>query len=263
MSGGTREVDCCVCGTRFARYPSKALPGVSCCSRSCANRRRNAERYLRGASGGCQETRDLASVSAERWAALYWSAESGLPSTEALDRRFGVPPGTVWRRLRRAGIRVRTRGEQQKIDLAKGRVALPRSLGRPDWGLGSRLRELTRARLAAGGPRGHAPRRRHELPCGWCGAWVSRTPCQIRPGGAFCSRSHVCHLTNWRRARGGAPRPPIIERLRALGRLRPDGARYDPHERRNAVERKGKEIGATWEEVFEAIARLEEEAGQS
>jgi hypothetical protein len=64
-----------------------------------------------------------------------------------------------------------------------------------------------------------------------------------------------------RRWRAGQPRPLLLALLQGHGRARPDGARWDVIEILPQLERKGAEIGATADEVWEAFGLVLEERG--
>src|SRR5205807_3643948 len=79
-------------------------------------------------------------VTPARWRELYWGAGSGFPSVKELASRFAVDPGTIRARLRAAGLTLRTRSEQAKVEFrtgkrkpaAHGRGGLPKGTA-PAW----------------------------------------------------------------------------------------------------------------------------------
>jgi hypothetical protein len=221
-------------------------------------------------------------ISAARWSELYCEPGSGYPGMETLARRFGVSDTTIKRCLQAAGIQPRGREQQARIEFrrpgSRGRGALlsasraqsvPASRAAPMWTPEARARwqegyaRAWRERGREWTERRAAGRRRGaHVPCAWCGAPVWRRPYQLRRDRfPCCDRSCLGRLGVHRRYRPDALRPAIVSRLHAHGRERPAGGRWDKIELLPQLERKGAEIGATADEVWEAFGQVLEERG--
>lgn len=212
-----------------------------------------------------QHASELRALSAARWHELYWGPER--PSLTALAARFSTTEHRVhWETVRRVllehGITLRTSTMQLQEDGAQGRhsaTILRKPKRFPD--LTPEQQEAIRAKLRAAllGRRhsaehrrrnGMAHRKRETRACRWCGRTISRKPSSfpVPPERTCCSRS----CTRWHRSHlrrdPEAPRPLIVERLRAL--LAAERRTYE------RAERLGAEIGAGEPEIIEALVGL-------
>ncbi len=215
----------------------------------------------RSAAAYARHGLDLQSISSERWEELYWAPESRYPSVALLAKRLSewsgapVAENTVRRYLQRAGVTVRTQGEQEHIDIALGRRGVPRG-GRPLTAAdrakalqalgkrGKQWRENVRA-----GARERAKDARGTAPCAWCAAPREYTRSRLRELSApVCNRSCAQRLRAWRKKLPDAPRPLIIaalqERVRHSGRALTLAT----------AERFAPDVGATPAEVWAALA---------
>lgn len=208
-----------------------------------ALRERGADLRSRGeASRLANQHPELAGITANRWWELYWGPDSGFPSLERLAEQFGVERATLRKYLARAGITLRDSGTQVALEFRLGRL----TTGNPA-GYGANVVHMIAANRErpprpATGPR-PATRRSVTRPCAWCGQPVTRIPSQM-PEYPGCSASHAGRASQWRRHHVDAPRPLIVEALRA----RLAGERtYDRSARLGAA------LGATEEEILEAL----------
>jgi hypothetical protein len=183
------------------------------------------------------ECRDLASMSAARWRELYWGKEQ--PSVAALARRFGVSEEYLASLLDQHGFRRRTQAEQQRIEARTGRwqpgaragltpevYAKHRAAYEAGHEKARRTRQTREARA-----RYRAARQRFESRlCVWCGETVTRTPHLFvsPPERTYCTLTCSARHKWYRIHHPGAPRPLILERLRAaLGKGPVTGERLD------------------------------------
>lgn len=163
-------------------------------------------------------------ISKARWAELYWEREK--PSVCALARTLGISHQTVRRHLRKHGIQMRTKAEQQSIDIKLGRR--PNTGGwkgrggnepgvQPEWLKLSPAKSKQRSAKSA-----VARRASVSIPCGWCGINVERWPSRLeRYKYICCNASHRSKLVCLRTHHGpDAPRPLIVEKLKALAEER-------------------------------------------
>lgn len=163
-------------------------------------------------------------VTPTEWRELYCRAP--YPSTQQLAQRYGVTRVTVAFYLRAAGIEVRPRAVQNRIEVRLGRQPKP-----PSWkGIkrgpenGERLRVLNLSRRGKQlskkhNERAHAKlRTRFQIPCAWCGVltWVVPHHYAENPRRS-CSGSHGALYRRHRERNGDEhPRPLILDRLRQL-----------------------------------------------
>lgn len=174
---------------------------------------------------GGPDSLDLLSISCDRWRELYWGMHSGYPSVEGLSRQLGLSPGTVRRLLIEAGVRLRTPGEQRKVEysqkrwIPKGNIDCPGRwrTGDPDNPFKDPLIRK-RAREALNRKLIQQTGQRISRPCSWCGDTVLRYPCRVkRPEQLFYCNG--LHKHEWQRHWAHSPdqpRPLIVGRLRFL-----------------------------------------------
>jgi hypothetical protein len=162
----------------------------------------------------------------------------------------GQGTSTIMKKLRQAGIPMRTRSDAQKVAIAKRRSFLPP----PHPGNSSNLMKWQQehpeevSKTCQKANRISAYRRsriRRWYPCGWCGAPVSRTD-QERRSYSFsaCNNSHSVRWIRWRSCHPDEPRPLLLARLRELA-----GEDRSPDRLRRMAE----EIGAGDIEVAEIL----------
>jgi transposase-like protein len=205
---------------------------------------------------------EIADISPAGWWELYWAHGSGYPSMAALARRFSTTHETIRRYLARAGIKTRSRSEQQRIALAQGLLTMPD----PKQASAQVKNRYPVASLNAERKGKPMPREWVERmaatkalrapvtqPCAWCGVPVTRAHNQPKfyPA-AVCCRSHHSAYMRWKKpGQGDKVRPLIVDHLRDLLRQHP----YKTLPRtRETLEKAGATIGAGEAEMAEVMA---------
>lgn len=164
-------------------------------------------------------------TSAARWREMYCLAP--FPSAHAIARRLAVSPNTITAYLRRAGITIRTRTQQTRLEHSLGRAPAPPSWkGKPradQLGLSQRARDQIfafntkrqfRKQRAEARQNGVESRKtRFEMPCSWCGTLFYVLPhhFNVNPR-RCCCRSHGALFRRFRE-RGESVRPLILDQL--------------------------------------------------
>jgi hypothetical protein len=146
------------------------------------------------------------------------------PSVASLAQRWRVGRETIRRRLRHAGIPVRSAAEQGRIDLRNGRRLPPVARGVANqsfleagvsWSQRNPEAASAKAKRAAAI---HAARCRQRLitrPCGYCGAPLSRSPAQAARCVSFACPEHRGKVASYKGS--GKPLPALVEHLQSAG----------------------------------------------
>jgi len=212
-------------------------------------------------AGKLTEDADVKLVTPARWRELY--LREPLPSMSELGRRFGTHPATIRYYLLAAGISPRSRAEQNKIEINRGRKAKPPSWKGVSRGSqnGERLRALNLSRIGQRRPAAsiqkfrQSMRTRFQIHCSWCGDPVWTVPHEYKEQPyQGCCRSHGALHRRFRERSGpNAPRPLIVDRLRELLRQEPYKALPLIYE---TVEKAGATIGAGEAEIIEVLMEI-------